>query len=120
MPRKKREYNNKEYYKEMIEDFINNNRPRIINHMMSELGYDDMEKLQEDEFHMRFGLDCGWYYLVPKKSEMKREWRLDGFEKLRFPTAYPTQSLTVQEPQITLIAEELHLNDEFNIEEYLD
>ena len=122
MPRKVvLNYNTQQYYKDMIDDFIKDNKERIINVMLKELNYPDTDKLWEDEYKMKWGLDCGWIYLVPKDLEMKKEWnKRESWYKFRCNTAYKSQSITIQRPQVELIVSELHLDDIFYIEEYLD
>jgi len=119
--RSNRKFETQEYYRALIKDYIKSHKQYIINNMMQKTGYDDMDKLQDDEYHMRFGLDCGWIVLIPKNTEMYKEWKkYEDYEGMICPTAYNTQSITLQEPQVKLILEELNIADLFYIRERLD
>lgn len=116
-----RKYKDRFYYEDMIKDFISENAQSIIDHMMKQLGYDDLEKLKSDDIHMKWGFDCGFCYLIPKNKEMREEWKkYDDWDKILCPVAYGTQSITAKEPQIQYIIEELKLGDIFYIHDVLD
>lgn len=117
----KRKFETKEYYEKLIEDYIKENKAAIINYTLKQMGYDDVDILLEDEYHSKWGNDCGWYLLYPKNREMREEWKKhEDWEKLMCPLALGVQSTTIQKYQVEYIMNELNLNDIFYCNRHLD
>ena len=117
----KRDYESRSYYNDLIKSWIDENKQAIINYMMYQLKYDDLEKLKSDDISMKWGFDCGFCYLIPRNKEMREEWKkYDDWDRLLCPVAYETQSITAKEPQVKYIIEELKLSDLFYLYSVLD
>lgn len=124
MGRKKiRNFESAEYYKELINNYIDEHRAEIIAYLVKEARCSDIETLRDDEYKMKFGMCCGWYNLGPKNPEMQREWKLDDssrWGKIICPVAYSTQLLVLQKPQVDYILDALDLTNVFEVEEHWD
>ena len=126
MGRKKvRHFPSVEDWKKQLTEYLTENKEKYIAYMLKRLGYEDTETLWEEEYHGKFGFDCGWVQLHPKDKEMQREWRLDngGIDDCIFDIAsvvYNTQSTTIKEIIVEKLVEDLDLNDTFIIYTRLD
>lgn len=117
----KRKFETREYYTNLIEDYIKENKSAIINYTLKQMGYDDVDKLLDDEYHSKWGFDCGWYLLSPKDKEMENEWKKkEDWYQMRCPIALNVQSTTIQSHQVKYILENLNLNDIFYCHCHLD
>lgn len=122
---KVRNYPSKEEWKANILEYMKENKEALIRHMLNKLGYEDIDSLQEDEYSMKFGFDCGWVNLTPKNKDMYHEWYLDNG---KIPDSlwdlanyvYNTQSITIKYPIIEKVVEDMGIENEFNIVERLD
>lgn len=123
--RKIRKFNSISYYENLLSEYFNNNRYIIVENLIKETGYENLEKLTEDEFKMAFGFDCGLVYLQPKSKEMRHEWELDNgkyndrlFVSHNLP--YNSQSTTIQMIETEKAVNDLELNNLFDIKIWLD
>lgn len=121
--RKVRNYPSKDYYKTMLDTYFKEHHNEVIKHLLDRLGYADLEALQEDEYRMKWGFDCGWTLLTPKNADMRHEWTLDNgkYDVAIFahPSYYP-QSTTLQRIQVEKAVKDLGLSDIFTISTRLD
>lgn len=126
MGRKKiRIYPSREEWETKIKEYVQENKESIRRYMLDKLGYEDIESLWEDEYHMKFGLDCGWVNLFPKNKEMAREWKLDndGIPDSIWDASnivYNTQSVTIKSIIMYKVVEDMGIENEFSIVERLD
>ena len=124
MGRKKvRNYPPKGFYEEKLDGYFREHRHEVIGNLLDTLGYESVERLQEDECHMKFGLDCGWIHLHPRNKEMSREWGLDNGIYGAYVCARPSlncQSTTIKRVQVEKAVKDLGLEDVFYISERLD
>jgi hypothetical protein len=82
-----------------------------------------VERLQEDECHMKFGFDCGWIHLHPKNKEMLHEWELDNGIYCAYVHAMPSlncQSTTIKRVQVEKAVRDLGLEKDFYVLTRLD
>ena len=121
--RKVRHYPSVEFYEGMLREYFDTHRHEVIGNLLDTLGYESVERLQEDECHMKFGLDCGWIHLHPKNREMSHEWSLDNGIYGAYVCARPSlncQSTTIKRVQVEKAVRDLGLEDVFYISERLD
>ena len=122
--RKVRNYNLREYYKTLFDDYFRQNMPRVIEETCKRLGFDSFDDLHSAEMHMRFGLDCGWIRIYPTNDAQRREWRLDGCcgddGMTIHPVGYNPQSVTVKNEMVEIMLRDLGLRDDFYVSERLD
>ena len=121
--RKVRHYPSVEFYEGMLKEYFETHRGEVIGNLLDTLGYDSLEELQEAEYNMKFGLDCGWIHLHPKNKEMSHEWALDNGIYCAYVHAMPSlncQSTTIKRVQVEKAVRDLGLEDTFYISERLD
>lgn len=120
---KVRNYPSIEHYEKEIEEYFRENQSQVIQYTVHKLGYNSLEELQEAEYNMAFGLDCGWVYLVPHDMDMFHEWELDNGKYcahvyVRGP--FGTQSVTIKECFAEKLIEDKNWEDIFWIDTRLD
>lgn len=124
MGRKKvRNFPPKGYYEDKLEGYFREHRHEVIGNLLDTLGYRSLDELQEAEYNMKFGLDCGWIHLHPKNKEMAHEWALDNGIYGAYVCARPSmncQSTTIKRVQVEKAVRDLNLGDVFYISERLD
>lgn len=125
MPRRKvRKYDSVAQVENKINEWIELHKDEILNDMLNKAGYPDTDKLWDDEYNGRFGLDCGWVWLYAKNDEQFHEWFLDNnryqdfVSRIRFP--YSTQSTTLKEIQAKYILKNMGLENDYGIYVRLD
>ena len=109
----------KDEFREQVKQYCKEHEDAIIKHMMKVMGYTDMETLQDDEYHMKWGFDCGWILVTPKNAKMRELWGLD-YPSTIMPVAYNSQSLNLQQPQVDYILKELGWEEDFTTRQHLD
>ena len=120
--RKIRNYPNKEYYKDLFNEYFATHSDEVIANMLEETGFNSLDELHDAEFKMYFGFDCGFTYFIPCNKEMTREWRLDNYDNLLYGIreSYMSQSTTLKEIQCRYALAQLHMEDEFFVYSRLD
>ena len=123
MGRKKiRNYPNKEYYENYFNEYFITHHDDVIADMVEKTGFNSLEELRDAEYHMYFGLDCGFTHYIPYDYKMSREWKLDNYDDKLYHIreSYPTQSITLQEIQYRKALADLGLQDVFYVWSRLD
>ena len=130
MGRKKvRNYPSIQYYDEMLKEYFENHNGSIIYRVIKAIGenpdYYGIEDLMGDEYHMRWGLDCGWILLYPRDKKMAHEWELDNGKYGAYvwtdrALPYCPQSTTLKRIMIEEAVKDLGLDDTFWISTRLD
>lgn len=123
MAKKIRHFKSKNYYEEAFNRYFVMNRQNVLRHLLEKTGCSTLEELHEDEFGMRWGLDCGFVTLAPTNPNMQHEWELDNGKYdykiwLRYP--YDSQSVTLKDIQARYMLEDLELTKDFYIDVRLD
>ena len=115
--RKIRKHDSVLIVKSKINNWIEKHDNEIIKNMLDKTGYDSIEQLREDEYHGRFGLDCGWVWLCTKNEEQYHEWFLDNNKYPDYVSGidypYNSQSTTLKEIQCRYILKEMDLEDKY-------
>ena len=126
MPRYKKQFPDADSYNQQIADYCLEHRAELQAELLRQTGCKTMEELQDKEYHMGWGLDCGWMMMCPKNPDMLKEWkreqnfysggcRLKGIDK-----AYLTQSTTLQSIIAEKVWEALKLGDILTYFDHLD
>jgi hypothetical protein len=123
MAKKVRYFKSKQYYENVLNDYFEVHKDRVLQNLLEKTGCSDMEQLRRDEFGMRWGLDCGFVTLAPTNPNMQHEWELDNGKysyKLWLDYPYPSQSVTLKDIQARFLLEDLNLTKDFYIDVRLD
>lgn len=123
MGRKKiRNYPNKDYYKDLFNEYFITHYDDVIEDLLNHTGFDSLDDLRKAEYNLYFGFDCGFTYFIPFNSEMSREWRLDNYDDLLYGIreSYMSQSITLKEYQCRKALADLGLENEFYVYSRLD
>ena len=125
MPRtKNRKHESVTAVAQKINKWIEEHKDEILKNMLDTVGYEDTDKLWNDEYHGRFGLDCGWVWFYTKNDEQYHEWFLDNnrytdyVSRINYP--YNTQSTTLKEIQAKYILKNMGLENDYGIYVRLD
>lgn len=122
MRRKVRNYPTKIEIENIFSEFFSSHKNEIIDYMLKESGYKDLDSLYQDEMCMKIGY-CGIMWLKPKNKEQAHEWFLDNYRYPDYaaprPFPYPTQIVDLQELQLKYALDKLNLSDQYNMKEQL-
>lgn len=123
MARKVRFYKTKQEIEDVLNTYLISNSDRVIKHLLEKTNCHSVEELHDDEFDMRWGLDCGFLTVEPSNPQMEHEWELDNGKydtgmRLHYP--YSTQSITLKDIQARFMLEDLNLTSEYYIKTVLD
>lgn len=123
MAKKVRHFKSKEYYQEAFDTYYLMNHERVLRDLLEKTGCSSMEQLREDEFNMRWGLDCGFVTLAPTNPNMQHEWELDNGKygyKVWLTYPYPSQSVTLKQIQARFMLDDLGITKDFYVDVRLD
>ena len=132
MGRKKvRNYLSVKEVEDMINNYFYNCKDEVIKYICENNGaavFKSLEDLHEFDVHGSyyggFGLDCGWCWLSPKRSEQHREWVLDNGKwdayarNLKLP--YNTQSTTLKRLELEKALKDLNIQEFYSVHVVLD
>ena len=132
MGRKKvRNYLTREEVEAMINNYFYNCRDEVIKYICENNGsgvFNSLDELREFDIHGSyfggFGLDCGWCWVYPKRSEQHREWVLDNGKwdayARDFKLPYNTQSTTLKRLELEKALKDLNIQEFYSIHVRLD
>lgn len=117
MARKIRNYDSVDVVRAKINNYFENYHDEVIQDLLDNTGFTNMDELSNYEYHMGFGLDCGWVWVCTLNSAQEREWRLDNGKydthvtMIKYP--YNSQSTTCKEIQLNKALKDLHMTDQY-------
>lgn len=132
MGRKKvRKYFSIKEVEDMINNYFYNKGDEVIKYICENNGvsvFNSLEELHEFDIHGSyyggFGLDCGWCWLSPKRSEQYKEWVLDNGKydayARSFNLPYNTQSTTLKRLELEKALEDLNIQEFYSVYTRLD
>lgn len=102
---------------ERINKYFREHKEEVIQNMLKETGFDDLNKLHDYEFNYGFGFDCGWVWVKTRSFEQEREWVLDNgkYDALvtGLLTPYSTQSTTLKKIMVDDALEKLGMSGDY-------
>lgn len=115
--RKIRNYESTNYLREYLNHYFETQSENVIEAMIKEFGFNDLNELREAEYNMRFGLDCGWVWLKTLNKKQEHEWILDNGKYDAFVTCirypYDTQSTTLKNFMLNKAIKDLGLENTY-------
>lgn len=121
--RKVRNYNGREYYKELLNDYFNKHTEEVMQYVVRELGFNSLAEMRAEEMTGMW-FDCGFVYISPRNEKQAHEWFLDNdriSSNLYVNNPYyNTQSTTLKELMVRYALTELGLADDFYVSTRLD
>lgn len=115
--RKVRNYESVDVVRNRINNYFETHHDEVIQHMVKETGFDSFDDLWDAEYHMAFGLDCGWVWVYSMNKEQRHEWALDNGKydayvtMIKYP--YNTQSTTCKEIQLNKALKDLNMDGQY-------
>jgi hypothetical protein len=132
MGRKKvRNYLSVKEVEDMINNYFYNKKDEVIKYICENNGsgiFNSLNELHEFDVHGSyfggFGLDCGWCWISPKRSEQHREWVLDNGKwdayARDFILPYNTQSTTLKKLELEKALKDLNIEKYYSVYVRLD
>ena len=113
-----RNYPSRETYEQEIKEWFQGHKADCEALLLRKFGYESIEQLQDAEYNMKFGFDCGWVNLYPLDAKMEKEWKLDNGDYGAYLHdvafwGYNTQSVTLKEPLVDYMLKETGLDKIF-------
>lgn len=117
---RKPKYPTRQEVETTLQTWTDEHSQEIIDYLLNETGYNSFEELKIAEHNMRWGLDCGFVYIIPQDYAMSRQWAREYWDRISITCPFNCQSTTLVRKQTQYVIDKLGLNDMYYVSVVLD